>query len=202
MNTENKNETKNELCELAPAIYDVGEKGLELYEKFIMASFKIRKRSLSRITELIAKENQFDAKEFLIKFKSILLDKHIEMTVFSVLSKYDLIGKALTSKDFYRICKAENIAICNQNTEFKKQNGKDMKMGCYFTHKDLSDESFIMLDERLKGKAMRKQQYHLLGYHFLHRNDGLKPLEALSKNTDTKKEEAAYFAIMMLGKSY
>jgi hypothetical protein len=202
MKTENKNVTKNELRELAPSVCDAGEKGLELYGKFIKASFKIRKRSLSRMTELIAKENHFDAKEFLIKLKSILLDKHIEMTVFSVLSKYNLISKSLTSKDFYRICKSEKIQICNQNIEFKKQTGKGIKTGCYFTHKDLSDESFIMLDERLKGKAMRKQQYHLLGYHFLHRNDGLKPLEALSTNGDTKKEEALYFAIMMLGKSY
>jgi hypothetical protein len=178
------------------------ENGLKLYREFIASSFNIRKQSLNKLTDLIDKEKEFVAQEFLVKLKSILLNKHIEITVFSVLSKYDLIGKSLTSKDFYRVCKAEKIEICNQNTDFKKQTGKDLKAGCYFTHIDFPDESFIMLDERLKGKAMRRQQYHLLGYHFLHRNDGLKFWEAVKAGDGTNKEEAMYFAMMMLGTSY
>jgi hypothetical protein len=188
-----------------PNSFDIAETGLGLYKNFVSASFKSRKQSLSFITDLVSKENECDAQEFLIQFKSILLNKHIEVTVFNVLDKYDLINKKLTSKDFYRICKAENIEVGNKNKAFRAEHKGTLHASCYFRVKDFPG-AFIMLNENLKGKAMRRQQFGLLGSHFLHRDSLLKPTEAFAamdnKSADTRKEETMYFAIMMLGESY
>ncbi|MCA1625032.1 MAG: hypothetical protein LC768_13590 [Acidobacteria bacterium] len=188
-----------------PNSFDIAATGLGLYKQFVKASFKSRKQSLSFITDLVSKENEYDAQEFLVQFKSILLNKHIEKTAFTVLDKYDLIGKKPTSKDFYRICKAENIEVSNKNKAFRAEHKEKLQASCYFRVKDFPG-AFIILNENLKGRAMRRQQFELLGSHFLHRDSLLKPTDAIeamnNKSVDPRKEEATYFAILMLGKSY
>ncbi|MCA1625892.1 MAG: hypothetical protein LC768_08360 [Acidobacteria bacterium] len=168
------------------------------FQQFSNQDFNGRKRVLEAIRREINNEQDEELKDCAIQFESILFGKHLKLVIASVREKYNLFGK-ITEKDFYRICEGENITIVNS---LSQPEAKKIKVGCYFTSRDLEGKFFLNFDERLKGEEKLKGQFHLLGNHFLHRKElpfGKQVFD--DSETDGKQKEAELFASLILNKT-
>ncbi len=166
------------------------------FKRFCLLDFDRRKIILAIVHREMNSEQDKELKSLLVQLESIFLDKHLKLVVALVREKYNLSGK-VTEKDFYRICEGENITVVNSSPD---PHAKKLKAGCVFTSSELEGEFFLNFDKRLKGKEKLRCQFHLLGKHFLHRQE-LPSAEQVfdkSETNKTQQEEAVLFALYFL----
>lgn len=114
--------------------------------------------------------------------------RQIRNAVRSVRRKYGVRDRTFTARDFYRICRGEDIGVIHSPYQYT------------FIMTMPTGERFIILPRRKRRQERLHAMYHELGHHFCNHR-GLDPRQAFDGD-EIDEAEAEVFVELAIGKKF